>query len=165
MKKFIDLSIISILMALVISSVSCSNFGAGSYCRGEDFEFNTSSDNLIKRIMLLKEKHPELNVWSTNQEGELYNLDGPDPDGAGEYFYSFYFRFPVKGKNAVVHTVVRIDSDYPASLMLSGVSYSPNLGNWEDMYDLKEKGKVEEKEDLEAAFKKYVLDEIGYEPQ
>ena len=156
MKKFIDLSIISILMALVISSVSCSNFGAGSYCRGEDFEFNTSSDNLIKRIMLLKEKHPELNVFSTNQEGEIYNLDSPDR----EYFYCFYFKIPVKGKNAFVHTVVRKGTNYPAVLTLNGFSYSPTFGDWADMYDLKEQGRDEEKKSLEVAFKKYVLDEI-----
>lgn len=166
MKNRIQTVILLIAMVIICSNVSCSylgggSFGAGSYCRGEDFEFNTTSDELIERIMLLKEKHPELNVLSTNQEGEIYNLDKPD----GEYFYSFYFKFPVKGKNAFVHTVVRKGTNYPAVLTLNGFSYSPTFGDWADMYDLKEQGRDEDKKSLEAAFKKYVLDEIGYESQ
>ena len=166
MKNRIQTVILLIAMVIICSNVSCSylgggSFGAGSYCRVERFKFNTTSDELIERIMLLKEKHPELNVFSTNQEGEIYNLDSPDR----EYFYCFYFKIPVKGKNAFVHTVVRKGTNYPAVLTLNGFSYSPTFGDWADMYDLKEQGRDEEKKSLEVAFKKYVLDEIGYEPQ
>ena len=83
MKNRIQTVILLIAMVIICSNVSCSylgggSFGAGSYCRVERFKFNTTSDELIERIMLLKEKHPELNVFSTNQEGEIYNLDSPD---------------------------------------------------------------------------------------
>ena len=61
--------------------------------------------------------------------------------------------------------MVRKGTNYPAVLTLNGFSYSPTFGDWADMYDLKEQGRDEEKKSLEVAFKKYVLDEIGYEPQ
>ena len=156
MKSGIQIIILVILMAFSISNVSC-GFGAGSYAGAKDYEFNTSSQELVKRIEQLKEDKPSLNWVTTNEEGVLQNKDGKNRD----YYLSFYFILPVAGKNAVVLTIIDKRDNYPAVLKLDCITYSLNGGDfvWID------KLKKEEREILEASFKKYVLDEIGYEPQ
>ena len=91
MKSGIQIIILVILMAFSISNVSC-GFGAGSYAGAKDYEFNTSSQELVKRIEQLKEDKPSLNWVTTNEEGVLQNKDGKNRD----YYLSFYFGLWVK---------------------------------------------------------------------
>lgn len=153
MKKYSRIFRIIVLVAISITIVSCVNFGAGSYGNGQSYEFNMSSDELIRSVRQLKADNPDLDVWSKNEEGELYNIDGID-----RYYYCFYFKLPVNGKDAIILSVIDYRDNYPAIIMLDCFTYSMNLGGFKRINSNEVSKK--ERESVKSAFKKYVLDRI-----
>lgn len=153
MKSCVKSLIIMMLVAFAINIISCNKFSAGSYSGSQEYQFNLSSNELIHRVTQLKKDNPNLNVWTENENGVLYNIDH-----STENYYSFYFKLPINEKNAIVLTVIDKRESYPAIIMLNSITYSQNLGGFIKVDS--EKISKEERESIESSFKKYVLERI-----
>lgn len=144
---------IMMLTVFAIDIISCSTFSAGSYSGSHEYEVDMSSAELIRRTTQLKDDDPDLNVWTENEDGELYNIDHESGD-----FYSFYFKLPINGNSVIALTVIDKRNSYPAIIMLNSVTYSFELGGFIKI-DSKKISKVE-RESIELSFEKYVLNRI-----
>lgn len=153
MKNYNGIFMIIALVAFAINMVSCDKFGAGSYSGSQKYKVNMSSDELIHRVKQLKADNPDLDVWTNNEEGELYNIDSIEDN-----YYYFYFKLPINGKNAIVLTVIDDRKNNPAIIMLDCFTYSQNLGGFIRINS--DKISKDERKSVEFAFKKYVLDKI-----
>lgn len=141
------------LMVFAINIISCSKFSAGSYSGSLEYEVNMSSSELIQRITQLKINNPNLNVWTENEDGELYNIDHVSGD-----FYSFYFKLPINGNSVIVLTVIDRRVSYPSILLLNSLTYSSNLGGFIKINS--KKISKTERENIESSFEEYVLKRI-----
>ncbi len=123
----------------------------GSYCNTVKYDFKMTSDELIYRIKMLKGNNAEYDVWQTGQNGKRSNIDG-----TSLHYYTFYFNITVDVRRAIVMTLVNPRHNFPAKLEFNGITYSPNLGSWKDMGELK----GTERKLVEGAFKEQVVDRI-----
>ncbi len=122
------------------------------YSGSKIYEIKMTSKELIDRIKRLKEREPDLNVWSTRQDGALYNLDKV----SFTYYHLFYFNLKVAGKDAIGMIVVDSRNNLPVILKFHVITYSKNLGDWVRIKELPRK----ERKEVVAAFEKQILNRI-----
>ncbi len=161
-----------IVIAVALFLFTSCIFAAGSYPFAEYYIVDMQKDSLVNRIELFKQKNPEFRVFQPSKKGGLYEPGGfyysvlgepnrhTDARSDSSLFYSCYFYFSDIG--AFIHCIMNVSrkgEEHPAILGLSGVTYSPNFGEW-----LTINGRDISKEENEMIKKKFeteILNELG----
>ena len=138
------------LITLTIGIATCDyDLGyAGSYCGSKIYKLDLSSKDLIYRLKRIKRIKPEMEVWSKDQEGELYNLDKM----SGDYYYVQHFYIPFEGDTIQAITVVDVRDNYPATLMFAKIK--PPEGIAKRISELSRK----ERKAAIASFEEHILE-------
>lgn len=101
-------------------------WGAGSYCDSEEYIIRMSScDELINKIVKMKQINPELNVYYKNEDGEIKIKGGEIPD-----FYTCYFMIDSIGYLCVINLNQQNQQDVSFLFVSIAKKEEIEKGNW-----------------------------------
>ncbi len=151
MKK---ISFIIIIIVISVVLVGCGGFG-----ETKRYTVNVPSYELIRRIDSLKTKHPEYNVFSTQPDGSVINMDvSTDPVMRKLYKY-YYFKLDVNDTIIVLGITVSICyTEEMGTVWLKGFADEEGR-HWHNIQSSEVTG--DQQEFIENLFKTRILDAIN----
>lgn len=127
MKKM-TISRFCIYFFITICISSCT-WGAGSYCDSEVYLINISSpEELIIKIVKLKQINPELNMYHKNEEGISNTMDDESQD-----FYTCYFMIDNIGYMCVINLNQRNQQNISFQFVSIARKEEIEKGNWKQI--------------------------------
>lgn len=146
----------NLLVALVLLMTAACNFAPGSYPYAEEYELNSSEDQVKVAINKFKEEHPEYIVpkVTINNQGSWDLTDGQSKEP--NYWYGVYFYY--KSENKIVFTWLRPVGKHKTTFAFVSINDGLNLGNWKDIN--KDFNRLENKEEKKK-FEERILNKIN----